>query len=48
MLVAIVIGGAGASAVLGLEGAMVASLLTLGFTLTLFGWAYRRQRSISP
>ena len=44
LFVAIALGGVGVSAVLGLEGAMVASLLTLGSTLTALGWVLRRRR----
>jgi hypothetical protein len=43
LLAAIVLGGAGASAVLGLEGMMVASLLAVGTTLTALGWTYRQR-----
>ena len=43
LLAAIVLGGAGASVVFGLEGMMVASMLTVGATLTALGWAYRRR-----
>ena len=46
MVVAIVLGGAAVSTIFGLEGAMVASLLTIGTLLTLGGWAYRRRRVI--
>jgi len=46
LVVAIVLGGAAVSTIFGLEGAMVASLLTIGALLTLGGWAYRRRRVI--
>ncbi len=46
LVVAIMVGGAAASAVFGLEGAMVASLLTIGATLTIAGWVYRRRQSV--
>jgi len=46
LVVAIVLGGAAVSTIFGLEGAMVASLLTIGTLLTLDGWAYRRRRVI--
>ena len=46
LVVAIVLGGAAASTLFGLEGAMVASLLTIGASLTLGGWAYRRRRAV--
>jgi hypothetical protein len=40
LVLAIVLGGAAVSTIFGLEGAMVASLLAIGTTLTLGGWAY--------
>lgn len=46
LVVAIVLGGAAVSTIFGLEGAMVASLQTIGATLTLGGWIYRRRRVI--
>jgi hypothetical protein len=47
LLVAIVLGGASASVVLGLEGAMVVSLLTVGSTMTILGWVYSRRKSVA-
>jgi len=46
LIVAIVLGGVAVSTIFGIEGAMVASLLTIGASLTLGGWAYRRSRVI--
>ena len=46
LVIAIVLGGAAVGTIFGLEGAMVASLLTIGATLTLGGWIYRRRRVI--